>query len=211
MTDLTSMTFGLLTVLRFKRIRTFSDGSKRPVWECRCKCSNITEVIHNNLIRGGTKSCGCLKDNRSKITHGHSIGKMSRTYAAWSAMKYRCLARSCNAFPNYGGRGIKICDRWMRFENFLKDMGECPPHLTLERIDNDDNYRPGNCEWREMAEQNRNRRDSVKLTVGGNTLNASVWCRTLGMAKSTLHNRLRRGWTSEKALTTPVIKSRGKQ
>jgi hypothetical protein len=109
-------------------------------------------VQSNELIRGGVKSCGCLV-----TTHGHTVGY----YSTWVAMRSRCRSPTHSAYRYYGGRGIKVCDRWDLFENFLADMGERPEGMTLDRIDPDGNYEPGNCRSTH-SEQMRNTRRSRK-------------------------------------------------
>lgn len=149
------------------RVRT-DDG--KAWWLCRCDCGEQKVVLGSSLRRANaTRSCGCLgreKATGAPRTHGHSVGgTMTPTYRAWRAMKYRCYVETCSFYPLYGGRGITVCDRWLEsFENFLADMGERPKEpkgLSLDRIDNDGDYEPGNCRWATAKQQARNRRDST--------------------------------------------------
>lgn len=135
----------------------------------------------------------------SARTHGHtSNGRISSTYAAWYAMKGRCYNPRCAGFKNYGGRGIKVCDRWLNsFESFLADMGEKPsPELSLDRINNNGNYEPGNCRWATSSQQARNKRPRKGIarhliTVDGVTLGVNQWARRLGIRSSTMSLRIR--------------------
>lgn len=125
----------------------------------RCSCGNEKILEKGNVNSGGTKSCGCLKKNKmrkEKTTHGMS---KTPTYKSWVQMKTRCLNKNYKEFFYYGGRGIKICERWMSFENFLEDMGERPNGKTLDRIDNERGYSPENCKWSIPKEQSMNRRN----------------------------------------------------
>ena len=136
--------------------------------------------------------------------HGHSTpaGK-SKTYQSWQDMRARCARSNHSEFKRYGGRGIRVCDRWQIFENFLADMGECPAGLTLDRKDNDGNYEPGNCRWATRREQSRNTRSTRLYTLHGEKLCLRAWEERLGLGYGTLANRLRRGWAVERALSTP--------
>jgi len=131
-------------------------------------------------------------------------------YNSWLAMRNRCGNPKNPFFKYYGGRGIAICDRWNEsFFNFLEDMGRRPtPKHTVDRIDNDGNYEPGNCRWATRKVQQNNRRQNLPnnklITWQGKTLHQNGWCRLLGFSPSTLYNRLKLGWSIERAMTTPV-------
>jgi len=161
MIDLTGKSFGRLVV----RERAGADKGGHARWRCLCLCGRETIVEGGSLRRGDTASCGCIAIERgrdqglSNIRHGHSTdGGHSPTYHSWHAMTQRCTNPKHKGYPNYGGRGIKICERWRKFSNFLADMGERPEGKTLDRKDNDGNYEPGNCRWATYGEQNSNQR-----------------------------------------------------
>lgn len=140
---------------------------------CRCDCGNEITVRGASLTRNNTRSCGCLKRERvaamgrATATHGHTIGhKPSPTFNSWSSMRDRCSRETAPAYSNYGGRGIKVCERWQHsFENFLADMGERPEGTTLDRIDPFGDYEPGNCQWSTPTEQARNRRKTHEVVA----------------------------------------------
>lgn len=123
-------------------------------------------------------------------------------------MKKRCLNPGHRNFKDYGGRGITVCERWMTFDNFLADMGERPDGLSLDRINNNAGYSSENCRWATLVEQNCNRRNNTWITYAGKTLTVTEWARELGMKKNALIERLRNGWTVERALSTPVQQKR---
>jgi hypothetical protein len=148
-------------------------------------------------------------DNEFALKHGHArkIAGHSGTYNAWVDMRRRCQKVSHPAYKLYGARGITVCDRWScSFPDFLADMGVKPARFTLERIDNDGNYEPGNCRWASVKEQSNNRRTNVTLTVNGESLTIVQWAEKLGTGKSTLQMRLKAGWSHERTVQTPVRK-----
>ncbi len=127
-------------------------------------------------------------------THGMSKGKgrrMSKLYQTWAEIKQRCLnPKSCN-YPNYGARGVTVCDRWLTFENFAADMGEPPtPKHSIDRIDNSKGYEPGNCRWATVKEQANNRRSNRLVTCRGKTQTLFMWAEEVGMSKNTLYSRI---------------------
>lgn len=126
------------------------------------------------------------------------------TYRAWLCMRVRCLNKNRNGYQNYGGRGITFCKRWDVFENFLADMGERPAGLSLDRIDNDGNYEPGNCRWATHSQQMNNTRLTRRVTYLGETHSVHEWARITGISRDALHLRIDRGWPLDQALTMPV-------
>ncbi len=127
-------------------------------------------------------------------------------YAAWSSMKGRCLCPTDQKFPIYGARGIRVCERWASsFSSFVDDMGQRPDGTTLERIDTNGHYEPGNCRWATQVEQQNNRRNNRRIEHGGESLTLAEWARRTGINQSTIWLRLRAGWTPERALTEPGV------
>jgi hypothetical protein len=137
--------------------RTDSDRYGRTRWRCVCDCGNEVVVGSNNLRTGNTKSCGCRKHAGPNKTHGMSN---TPTHRSWLKMLERCENPKSNRFAYYGGRAIRVCPRWKSFENFLSDMGPRPERKTLDRIDVNGNYEPGNCRWATAKEQRANRQSA---------------------------------------------------
>jgi hypothetical protein len=196
--------FGRLVVLReVNSVRTPNGTLVRCV-ECECDCGVVKEFRLCQLRNGHTKSCGCLKlDDCVKrfTTHG---GSGTPEYRVWAALIQRCRNSNDSAYQNYGERGIRVCDRWGSFENFMADMGERPsPDHSIDRINNDGNYEPGNCRWATMAEQSRNTRVNVLITHDGETLCVAEWAERYGIPQERLNGRLKSGWDFEKAVSTP--------
>lgn len=152
--DLVGQRFGRLTAVEVTHVK-----GGQCYWLCRCDCGAATITRSEFLRTGYTQSCGCLRIDRI-TAHGR---RGSRSYSSWSNMKQRCLNPRNAKYSAYGGRGITICDRWLRFENFYADMGERPPGHTLDRADNSGNYEPGNCRWATPGQQAINTR-SAKLS-----------------------------------------------
>lgn len=138
--------------------------------------------------------------------HGHTYkATKSFTYRSWEAMRCRCRDAARVEYKHYGGRGITVCQRWENsFPAFLEDMGERPPGTTLDRVDTDGNYEPGNCRWATMQEQHQHTRRSRIVTFKGRSLTVSAWARILGIDRSTLRRRLDKGIDAELAVSMPV-------
>jgi hypothetical protein len=194
--DMTGQRFGKLVVIRQGEPRRYAWGSA-STWSVRCDCGAERVVLGSNLRKGFTQSCGC-----TRRTHG-----MWRApeYKSWSAMQQRCSNPNTHGFENYGGRGIKVDPAWLGpdgFANFMAAMGPRPSiRHSLDRIDVNGDYAPSNCRWASSVEQAANRRDSQPLEFEGETLPASEWARRTGIPAKTIRSRLRRGWTTDMALT----------
>lgn len=196
--------------MRFERLIVISPAEPelqgkyfRPRWLCRCDCGVEKIVSVGHLRSGHTRSCGCLVRNNS-ITHGCTVnGEIEPIYNVWSTMKARCLNPNVDNYQNYGGRGIRVCERWLSFENFLADMGRPPgPGYSLDRIDNGGNYEPDNCKWSTAEEQARNKRSNIIVEWQGQRMTLAEAARQVGANRSTVWRRVRRGWSPERALTT---------
>lgn len=198
--DLSDQVFGRLEVV--SRAESTKRGTR---WLVRCSCKAKTELVvaTSNLRSGNTKSCGCLhKEQLVQKVKKHGRSRTS-IYAIWSVMIQRCQNSNNKDFGHYGGRGITVCDRWLRFEHFLADIGERPENATLERRDNDQGYCPGNCYWATRETQSRNKRNNRKLTLNGVTRLLIDWAEEKNLAPVTIRDRLRKGWSVKRALNTP--------
>lgn len=175
-------------------------GKSRYV-ACVCVCGTQKIIRLDGLISGAVKSCGCFQKDlqrERRTTHNHS---RSRTYRSWQAMHNRCYNRKYSDYHNYGGRGIAVCPRWDKFENFLEDMGERPKGLDLDRTDNSGNYCKENCRWVTKAENNRNKRTNVLLAEGGKALCLVDFAKAHSISYEAFRTRFRRrGWSLEASL-----------
>lgn len=197
--DLTGSIFGLLTVLELAG----RDKHGRARWRCRCECGEEAIAEAYNLKSGNTTSCGCFHRERQRAAPRKHGQRGTPLYQRWKGMLQRTGNPNSPDYPRYGGRGIAVCERWMSFENFAADMGSTfRDGLTLERIDVNANYSPENCTWATRAEQQRNRRNNRTLTWRGQTMILAAWEESLGLKPGRLSDRLRRGWSVERALTT---------
>jgi hypothetical protein len=182
----------------------YKDRSRADGLQPRCKicCKHYEETNKQRILA------------RAKVyyrTHG-AIGRKPNHYLSntpehkvWRNIFWRCTSPAYRWYHRYGGRGIKICERWLKFENFLADMGPRPgPGYTIERKDNDKDYTPGNCCWATQKEQQRNRGNNRRLTLGDRTQVLAAWAEEVGLLPATLLRRLEKGWSVERALMTPV-------
>lgn len=177
---------------------------KQYLWLCKCDCGKATIVLDYNLNSGHTQSCGCLR-----IKHGHS--QNDKTYKSWCDIIQRCTNTNNKRWKDYGGRGITVCERWKNsFERFLKDMGESPGlGYSLDRIKNKLGYYKENCRWATSKQQNRNSRNNHLETYNGKTQCVAAWAEEYNIPYKTLWARLYiYNWPIEKALTTPIRKSK---
>lgn len=127
-----------------------------------------------------------------------------KTYASWQAMRKRCNSTWHPAYHRYGGRGIAICERWNFFQNFLEDMGERPEGMSLDRINPNKGYEPGNCRWATWKEQNNNKRNNRVIEFRGERKTLTEWAAEVGLMAATINQRLKRGWPVDRALTEPA-------
>jgi hypothetical protein len=210
-TEFVPETFGRLTTIGPKFMLPDTAGRHYARQVCHCICGNTIVADRNHLKTGNTNSCSCLHKERTRqvnTKHGGVSGHNTTEYTSYRSMKHRCTNHNHPDFCSWGGRGIRVCDRWLEpngqgFLNFLADMGHRPSKKhSIDRIDNDGHYCPENCCWATNTEQNRNRRSNVNLTFEGKTQCIAAWAEELGIRKATLTGRIYKGWSVEKALTT---------
>ena len=185
--------FGYLTVVG-KGSPITERSHQVPTSKCICKCGKEITIRNYVLTRKAkpAQSCGCVR------VHGcANRDKSDRTYRAWADMKTRCKRHS-----NY--KDVRVCERWLKsFLNFKEDMGECPPGLTLDRINVLGDYEPTNCRWVDMVVQANNRTNNRRITVEGTTKTVQEWMKFHGLDSTTFYRRLKLGWTVEEAAGTP--------
>lgn len=200
--DLTGQKFGRLTVVEIS-----GRQNGHIMWKCVCKCGNIITVKGVHLRSGHTKSCGCYKSETAIQVHTtHGMSKKN-IYSTWNGIIQRCENPNNRGFLDYGGRGITMCERWRdSFEAFYEDVSKLPHFrengYSLNRIDNNGNYEPNNVEWTDDITQANNKRNNRLITYNGKTQTLAQWADECGIKYHTLLIRLRRGWNTEKALTT---------
>lgn len=175
------------------RLRQVESGG----WEFRVKQHYfaVIELSGRYRIVRTDRKQNALLERRKK--------KDERTHRSWSAMKERCQDVRHSHYNKYGGRGIVICQRWESYENFVEDMGIRPDGMSLDRIDVNGNYEPGNCRWATAKEQNRNKTNGVVLTHNNKSQSVTEWAEELGISRMLIYDRLLHGWSAERALTTP--------
>ncbi len=181
----------------------------------RCVCGRTFTAMRCEVKRGRKKSCGCFARGwRASLrarTHGESLYGGSGTtkeYRVWLGMKQRCNDALSPSYDRYGGRGIKVCDRWVSsYETFLADMGRCPePRYSLNRKDNDGPYSPENCEWASPIAQANNRKGNKRVTINGESRTIAEWCAKTGAKRNIVYQRIKKGWEPSRALSDPPIR-----
>lgn len=199
------MKFGRLTVVGSKK-----KVGGRLVWFCKCVCGKGLNIRDDSLKSGHSKSCGCLsRDVAATRCKTHGLSEIPE-YDAWENMRFRCNKTVHLHYKNYGGRGIKVCDRWQNsFMNFYKDVGPRPSSKhSLDRINNNGNYEPGNVRWTTQVVQVRNSRKFILVEFNGKKQSLADWAEETGLPRNTIYMRLYNNWSTEEALTTPQFAPR---
>ena len=200
--------------LMVDHLHCYGGNGKKPLWACKCDCGGIAYVSRQDLLRGHTKSCGCLrvetqKDTSNKHrTHGM---KKTRLYRIYVGMKTRCLNANDKTYKDYGGRGITIAAEWLGENGFInfKEWAVANGYsekLTLDRIDVNGNYEPCNCRWVTMKVQERNRRDNCYITYKDETKTLSEWCEIFNIPYARTRERYRKGYPLEKVFAKESFK-----
>lgn len=202
--DLTNRKFDRLTVVGFLGGYKIRCGKTHYFWSCVCECGGKTVTRTANLLNKRTRSCGCIqKETISKIRKKHGQCG-TKEYVSWQNMLKRCNDPSSSHYKYYGGRGIKVCDRWLHsFEHFIADMGACPDGFSIDRLNNSLGYFPENCAWRDDKSQMRNKRSNKLITHLGETLCVAEWCEKLNLPYNRVYQRLKAGWPVEMIFTEP--------
>ena len=189
--------FGKLMV---QQLIESSNIQSQQIYLCLCDCGNSIKLSHRDLVAKNIHTCGCYKRQLHGGTVRENTGK-NRAYRSWEAMKSRCLNTSAKDYPNYGGRGITVCDSWLKFENFYQDMGDRPEGSSIDRIDNKGNYEPGNCKWSTPKEQQDNRRNTLHFNIDGvDVISTQTASEVTGLNAKTIATRKHRGWSDEDLL-----------
>ena len=207
--DIKGQRFGKLLVKEY-----VGSENKRSMWLCLCDCGKEKIISSKNILTNKVRSCGCLKDKG--LTRGDTVKGAcgNRLYKIYKSMIHRCYYKSGRAYKNYGGRGIAVCQEWLKsyatFEKWALEngydinapFGKC----TLDRIDVNGNYEPSNCRWVDMKTQLNNTTWNIKLTANGETLTFEEWSQKLGVNLNTLRSRYHNGWNDERIINTPIGK-----
>ena len=194
--DITGERFGRLMVTSYVGNYTY---------ECECDCGNIVRVLGGNLVNGATQSCGCIRKevcHTLKFKHGRTPHAL---YSRWKRMRQRCQNKNCEDYPDYGGRGISVCEEWSdytAFRNWAQTNGY-DDDLSIDRIDVNGPYSPDNCRWVASSEQARNKRDTIWLTIDGITRPLVEWSEISGIGAATLRWRMSHGFTDSEILVPP--------
>jgi hypothetical protein len=196
--DRTGQRFGMLVAEHF-----LSAG----FWLCRCDCGRLKETNIHSAAAGRIKSCGCKTRDFLRagvLKHGKSYEKI---YGIHEQMLARCYNKNNPRYKRYGGRGIKVCRRWHSFANFYADMGDRPENKTLDRRDNDGDYKPANCRWASAYEQSNNKHTSRKVKINGRVQSMAQWAREYGLNRGTVYSRFRGGIRGKELIQREKIRA----
>jgi len=188
--DLSGLYFGSWSVIEY---------ADHGHWKCLCKCGQISKVQGNALRNGKSLKCKFC----SSKTHGM---ENTSTYVIWAGMKQRCMNPKAPSYKWYGALGVRVCDEWLIFENFLKDMGERPIGMSLDRIDSNKNYCKENCRWATSKQQIRNRRMTKMHSLNNESMALGDWADKYGINVRRVQQRLNAGWELRDAITKPIRK-----
>ena len=202
--DLAGRSFGRLTCIA----QTGSSKQGNATWLCRCQCGKESTVLAGNLLSGHTKSCGCLQRERATQAHStHALyfdenGKRNKLNRVFATMRQRCKNPNAKCYKDYGGRGITVCKEWDDYKSFYEwaHSNGYREGLSIDRINNDGNYEPENCRWVPMEVQGNNKRNNLMITLNGETKTVTEWAKLLGISRSVIKGRLRRGLAVEDVL-----------
>ena len=212
--DITGQKFGRLIAVRFDHRK-----NNRQFWLFKCSCGKEKIIDKSHVMGRKIRSCGCIKTEMLKNKPNGKIHGMTKTkfYKKWIMMKRRCYDKKCQAYKHYGGRGIKVCDRWLKFENFRDDMYQSylehakkfgHKNTTIERKNNNGNYCKENCRWATLIEQGNNKTNSRYLVYNGKKLTITQWADIVGISENVIRFRLDKyGWNIKDALTIPLYDS----
>lgn len=206
--DLIGKKFNKLTIIE----RCGSDNSYHKLYKCKCDCGNYAVLRGTNIIRGVTKTCGCLiiETNTKRLTRHGKYG--TRIYRIWNGIMTRC-SHSAKSHPRYSGRGIDVCDEWrsdfVNFYNWAMKNGY-NKELSIDRIDNNGNYEPTNCKWSTNKEQARNNSRNVMIKYKGMTKCINEWAEYFGITENSIRYRLRKKWSMDKIESTKMAGSNRK-
>lgn len=206
--DYTGMKFGKWTVIGPAPNHITKGGYPVSMWNCVCDCGTKRAVRGNDLRLGKSLSCGCnLIENPTSKRHGEAG---THLYMVYHGMRARCYNPNSDDYKHYGGRGIRICGEWQDYERFREwaISSGYRQGLTIERNDVNGDYCPWNCRWVTQKEQTRNRRTTVYLTAFGETKKLIEWAEEKGISPDAIRNRIKRGWSVERAIATPLKKAK---
>jgi hypothetical protein len=211
--DLTGYIFGRLTVVSFSGVRKNPGSGMKSMWRCRCACGVEKDVCAAHLKHGQTVSCGCyyqeIKPHISTTHGGSRHGSCEPLYSIWTSMHTRCYNERSQHYKRYGGRGIKVCERWHDYALFRDDMspGYLPGKVSIDRKDNDGDYCLENCRWATDIQQQRNTSRNRNMEFNGEIMCATAWNEKMGYSRNCILKRLAAGWSEERAITTPMARN----